>query len=107
MKKYLAAVVLMALVIGCAPEKKKKTLINWKSKCVTTEDKDKQARFLLDCIKNGNPMSDEEPEDLVSQCEQTSENVVCPQTCVKEVYMPDVGWSEYPCTEDDQQEKPF
>jgi hypothetical protein len=35
--------------------------------------------FILTCAKNANPLSDEEGEDLVLQCEHTGKRVVCPQ----------------------------
>lgn len=40
-------------------------------------DDDKAATFILACAKNANPMSDEEGEDLVEQCERTAMKVSC------------------------------
>ncbi len=34
--------------------------------------------WVLTCIKNGNPMSDEEPEDLVNACASTGYALHCP-----------------------------
>lgn len=34
-----------------------------------------KAKFILSCIKNGNPKSDEEPEDLVYECRRTANNI--------------------------------
>lgn len=36
-----------------------------------------RAKFIIDCAKAANPMSDEEGEDLVRQCEETSEHLFC------------------------------
>ena len=36
------------------------------------------ARFTTQCIKNGNPMSDEDPEDLVNMCRLTASKIYCP-----------------------------
>ena len=54
---------------------------NWKTIC---KDNDKRAEFILNCAKAANPMSDEEGEDLVIQCERTSRNLFCDE--VKEYY---------------------
>ena len=40
-------------------------------------EQDKRAEFILKCAKAANPMSDEEGEDLVEQCELTSHNLYC------------------------------
>ena len=53
----------------------------WKSRC---KDNDKRAEFIINCAKAANPMSDEEGEDLVLQCERTSRNLFCDE--VKEYY---------------------
>jgi len=54
-------------------------------RCVTVEEKTKQADWALQCIEKGNPMSDEEGEDLVAQCEQSGRRVACPLKCVKSI----------------------
>lgn len=36
-----------------------------------------KAKFILDCAKAANPMSDEEGEDLVIQCERTATSLFC------------------------------
>lgn len=45
----------------------------YKLKC----ERNKQADFILTCALNANPLSDEEGEDLVEQCEKTSKNLFC------------------------------
>lgn len=40
-------------------------------------DQEKRSVFILNCAKAANPMSDEEGEDLVKQCEDTSKNIFC------------------------------
>lgn len=40
-------------------------------------DQEKRAQFIVDCARAANPMSDEEGEDLVAQCEKTSTNLYC------------------------------
>ena len=53
----------------------------WKEIC---KDNDKRAEFIINCAKAANPMSDEEGEDLVIQCERTSRHLFCDE--VKEYY---------------------
>ena len=48
------------------------------------KNNDKRAEFILNCAKAANPMSDEEGEDLVKQCEKTSYDLFCEY--VKEYY---------------------
>jgi hypothetical protein len=38
-----------------------------------------RASFILACLQNANPKSDEEPEDWIRQCETMAENAYCPQ----------------------------
>ncbi len=40
-------------------------------------DKEKRAKFVVDCAKAANPMSDEEGEDLVSECGRQSRLIFC------------------------------
>ncbi len=49
--------------------------------------------WIIDCAKAANPMSDEEGEDLVIQCERTAVRLFCPRVLFA-VY--EGGWS-YRC----------
>jgi len=40
------------------------------------------AKFVVDCAKAANPLSDEEGEDLVAQCAKTAESIFCKTTRV-------------------------
>ena len=40
-------------------------------------------KSIVDCSKAANPLSDEEGEDLVRQCQITAERILCKQTEVK------------------------
>ena len=53
----------------------------WNQVC---NDADKRAKFIIDCAKAANPMSDEEGEDLVKQCDSSSRELFCHYT--KEYY---------------------
>jgi hypothetical protein len=37
------------------------------------------ASLIRDCIKHGNPSSDEEPEDLVNMCRVVAQETFCPR----------------------------
>ena len=62
-------------------ERKDQRKWRWHEIC---KNNDKRAEFIINCAKVANPMSDEEGEDLVKQCERTSYNLFCEQ--VKEYY---------------------
>lgn len=47
-------------------------------------DNSERAKFIIDCAKAANPMSDEEGEDLILQCEKTSESLFCTEQKVKQ-----------------------
>ena len=70
--KYL--IILFVFLAGCNDEINRRT----DHICTDPVDKDKLVKFILDCAKAANPMSDEEGEDLVIQCERTGTRVICP-----------------------------
>ena len=43
------------------------------------ESSEKRADFILQCIKNANPKSDEEPEDWIQKCQRMAEETLCPE----------------------------
>lgn len=72
-----ALFILTALLCACsAGEPHQYTRI--KQKVVCGEEVTKlRAEFTLECIKNANPNSDEEPEDWIHKCEDMAENLYC------------------------------
>lgn len=38
---------------------------------------EKRSKFIIECARAANPMSDEEGEDLVRQCDETSKDIFC------------------------------
>lgn len=60
----------------------------WLKICSSDEDKIKLSEFVLTCAKNANPLSDEEGEDLVKQCETSGRQIICPtkKMCVDSGY---------------------
>jgi hypothetical protein len=69
------------LAYDTTAERKAQPKWTWHQIC---KDNDKRAEFIINCAKAANPMSDEEGEDLVEQCERTSRNLFCES--VKEYY---------------------
>ena len=43
------------------------------------QQKKESADFILKCIANGNPKSDEEPEDWIGMCEDMAHRNICTQ----------------------------
>ena len=78
--KILILVICLAILF-CFATCKTEPRWTWKEICKDTE---KRAKFIVDCAKAANPMSDEEGEDLVRQCDITSKHLFCEY--VKEKY---------------------
>lgn len=55
---------------------------------------ERRAQFIVDCAKAANPMSDEEREDLVKQCESTAKHLF--GHSVKMAWRSD-DYSDIPC----------
>jgi len=69
------------LAYDTTAERKAEPNWRWHRIC---KDNDKRAEFIINCAKAANPMSDEEGEDLVEQCQRTSYDLFCEE--VKEYY---------------------
>ena len=69
------------LAYDTTAERKAQSKWTWHQIC---KNNDKRAEFIINCAKAANPMSDEEGEDLVKQCERTSYGLFCEY--VKEYY---------------------
>jgi len=81
MKKLNVALCVMAVTVsGCGDsagitrEYVENTLY-----CPASSSKEVGA-FILQCIGNANPMSDEEPEDWIEACQITAEQTLCQKT---------------------------
>jgi hypothetical protein len=70
--KYLLLIALVFIIQGC---ENKATFGTKKYTKILKEDREKASQFILTCAKNANPMSDEEGEDLVKQCQRTAEKI--------------------------------
>lgn len=77
------------VLIAC--EKNTTTQI-YRPTCLLFDERRHLADFVIECARAANPMSDEEGEDLVKQCENTGTRIVCP-----EVKRCKTGYEEHPC----------
>jgi len=78
MAKHLC--LLVCLITAC--EDRPDTKILWVPSCFTAEERTALQRWTSDCIRDANPHSDEEPEDMIAQCENTGRRIVCPEAAV-------------------------
>lgn len=67
----VCAITFVVKIVEWAPDT---TITRKTDPCYTVPDSLKQDHrdFVLACIHNGNPRSDEEPEDLIVQCEASA-----------------------------------
>ena len=77
-RSTLALSILIALLCaGCS--KGEIRVIETTAHHCTMESSEKRAKFILQCIENGNPKSDEEPEDWIRHCQYMAEQTLCPE----------------------------
>lgn len=75
--KRMSLILLAILLTACG--RSSEVRLEPKPDCTSDPEVRKQlAEFVLTCAKNANPLSDEEGEDLVAQCQKTGTQVVCP-----------------------------
>ena len=92
-KLILISVVALSLV-GCG-ESKIVEKIRMERYCFD-ETIEARVSFVLQCVKDSNPMSDEEPEDWIEECSDTAERLYCPKAEVIQVWRVDsLGSSSY------------
>lgn len=78
--------ILVALLFGCEPPCGEYTKDIVSPTCATEAERKQLAEAIVSCAKAANPMSDEEGEDLVAQCEGTMARTVCPERKQRVVY---------------------
>lgn len=64
---------LISLLIGCEQVKPAPSYTHF----CAVETLDKRVEFMTACVKNANPMSDEEPEDMIAGCTRATEELFC------------------------------
>lgn len=77
--KYL---IILLFFSGCSLSDDSYTSTMYRHECNTDAERKSLAKFIVDCAKAANPMSDEEGEDLVEQCEKTGRGIICPSKMV-------------------------
>ncbi len=82
---------LLALTFACADYPPSLSSIT----VCDSQTAERRAEFIVQCSTAANPHSDEEGEDLVSQCEKTAKNLFCRKE--KSLYYHDT-YSRVPCS---------
>ena len=87
----------LLLVVGCEFKKPNVRVRTRKEKICNKNTVNKRKDFILNCIKNANPKSDEEPEDWIYICENISKNVFCVEKLIhvkQHKYCWDCSWKD-------------
>lgn len=71
----------MPAIIGCTDPDRTYVKLKYEPLC-DPSTVEQRSSFVLRCIKNGNPVSDEEPEDWIPLCQEMAEEVYCPLVAV-------------------------
>ena len=82
MKRVLVAL----LLLGCDEICQDYTTQEVRRVCYTEQERKALVEAIVACTKAGNPMSDEEGEDLVAQCQRTMTYAACPERKQHVVY---------------------
>ena len=81
MNKSIAVLILLFSLTACGEDEYS---THMKEQTICDESsKSKRANFILNCIKNANPKSDEEPEDWIKDCQYIAEETYCELQTVK------------------------
>ena len=82
------------LVAGCNGVAETKISYKFKAAC-KAETANKRADFILECVNNANPKSDEEPEGWIRQCQWMAEDTFCEKKKIKvTMFKPAGGYLE-------------
>ena len=78
MKKMIKSfsLIFLFILVGCEQDSSPTTLFKIRNDCSGKEEL--VAKYVVECSRAANPLSDEEGEDLVSQCETTMRRALCP-----------------------------
>lgn len=77
MKTIIIIAAILSLV-ACSDPNETKTKVMIDNHC-TDASKEARADFILQCLNNANPKSDEEPEDWIRECQYMAEDTLCEQ----------------------------
>lgn len=95
--KYTIVFTLLVL-IGCGDYPKERTIKADRLVC-SENTIESRSEFILTCIKNANPKSDEEPEDWIKICQEMAEKTFCQKKLVNVIQRKQCSscswWDEY------------
>ena len=74
--------ILMVSLSGCTDRNNTRIIYKYDTYCNMDSAPDR-AEFILQCIKNANPRSDEEPEDWITKCQYMAEKTLCPKVKIE------------------------
>lgn len=90
----LILVLLTSMLIGCNDVGKIRVVERLQEVCDKSTT-DIRANFILSCIDNANPHSDEEPEDWLYLCRRIAERTYCPKQVV--IVTERCTWGNFGC----------
>ncbi len=75
--KPIILITFILLIPGCFQNSDETRIVYKHEISCDTSTKYERALFILSCIENANPMSDEEPEDWIKHCKWMAEETLC------------------------------
>lgn len=78
----VAYLILAVFLVSCGEPEQFRTISREEVVC-SNATRDQRANFILTCLKNANPHSDEEPEDWIGKCQTMAEETLCGKRFVK------------------------
>jgi len=76
MRKNILWCLLALFMVGCTDQEETKIRVKTDNYCQLDTAKER-ADFILQCVKDANPHSDEEPEDWIRMCQYMAEDTLC------------------------------
>lgn len=76
MRRIVILLIVSIVLCSCGEFDSERTIERARYICSSDTVKDR-ADFTLDCIKNANPKSDEEPEDWIYKCKTMADETFC------------------------------
>lgn len=88
MRNTLILFIAIAIVSGCEEEERLPyTRLEVHKHCPESSRQERD-RFVLKCIENANPRSDEEPEDWIELCGEMGKDIHCEDRLYRQWYRP-------------------
>jgi len=87
MKTFTTVLIAFLVLAGCerGPYPKVRVEQHTANIC-DASTREERSSMILECIRGGNPKSDEEPEDWIGICEEMAERTYCPLEVVNITY---------------------